>query len=143
MATHHIMTGSTTKLAPTASCPKTPPSCPTANQRDVTFSYSVRLFKKSSKRCLLRQMLICRDSLGHRFTVLPSDVSRLFQSTDRQSGAVRFGHLQEAGRVPQLPPGVPLWRQRSASILVLHPTSVFFTPLSSRSVSSHFRSVPG
>ena len=44
MVTLHIMMGSTMRPAPTASCPKTPPSFLTASQRDDTFSSLVRLF---------------------------------------------------------------------------------------------------
>lgn len=42
--TLHIMMGSTMRPAPTASCPKTPPSSLTASQRDDTFSSLVRFF---------------------------------------------------------------------------------------------------
>ncbi len=68
MVTLHIMMGSTMRPAPTASCPKTPPSSLTAGQRDDTFSSLVSLFSVSVSGQYF-DILLCHLSL--RFVLSP------------------------------------------------------------------------
>lgn len=100
--TRRTTTASTTRPAPTACCPKTPPCCPTAPPRADTFSSLV------SNPAFLRL----------RLETNPQNSSAEFSfclssSSNRRAGAVRVGDLQEAGRVPAVPPAVPLLRHRS------------------------------
>lgn len=138
-ATHRTTTASTTRPAPTACSPRTPPCSLTAPPRVDTSSSSVSSLLHSNK-------LTSRTKKNPLFFNCASFLSSSPLSTNRRIGAVRIRDLQEAGRVSAVSPAVPFLRHRWDPLLAHRcppsPTrhcavlfTLFFIP-------SPFRSVP-